>query len=254
MDSDVCVVIPVFNGRVTVERALRSVQHQTAPPAQVVVIDDGSRDGSADLVTEFIQANRLRGWSLIVQANGGAASARHAGIRVARTARVALLDADDEWAPVKLANSVTFMRELRLDIVGASLPRRGITAGHGCALLGRHAMLFSNPYFTSTVVFDREAYFEVGGFDPMQRHSEDYKLWLAFAWNGKRAGILGQADATYGAAGGASGLSSQRWRMERSELGNYLGLYRSGHIGSAVLGAAVACSAAKFLLRLAMRR
>ena len=255
MQSSVCVVIPVFNGRDTVVRALRSVLQQTTRPAQVVVVDDGSRDGTAGVVAAFLRDHPCAGWSLIEQPNGGPSGARHAGIQAARVDHVALLDADDEWAPEKLERSMASMRSVGLDIVGAPLARRGGARGIGCTLIDKRAMLFRNPYFTSTVVFSRDAYFQVGGFDLAQRHSEDYKLWLAFAWRGKRAGLLGEAHATYRPAPDARpGLSAQRWQMEKREIGNYLWLYRSRLIDPASLGAACAFSGAKFLLRLARRR
>lgn len=254
MNATVSVVIPVYNGRDTVVRALRSVQRQTSPPAEVIVVDDGSRDGTASHVGGFLRDNRLSGWSLIEQVNSGPAGARDAGIKAARGNHIALLDADDEWAPQKLERSMVSMRALGLDIVGAGLPHRSGSLGVGCTLIDKRAMLFRNPYFTSTVVFSRDSYFQVGGFDVSQRYSEDYKLWLAFAWHGKRVGLLDEAHATYRPAHDARpGLSAQLWQMERSEICNYLWLYRSRLINPASLGAASAFSCAKFLLRLARR-
>lgn len=254
MTARVSVVIPVYNGRETVVRALQSVQHQTVPPREVIIVDDGSRDGSADVVSNFLRDNRLLGWSLIAQVNRGPAGARHSGIEMATGTHIALLDADDEWAPEKLERSMILMHRLSLDIVGARLPRKGNTRAGGCTLLDKHAMLFRNPYFTSTVVFSRDTYFQVGGFDVSQRYAEDYKLWLAFAWRGKRAGLLDKPHAIYRPTGEArAGLSAQLWQMQRNEIRNYIWLHKCRLIDPLLLFAASAFSSAKFLRRLVIR-
>ena len=254
MESNISVVIPVYNGANTILRALMSVRQQTLAPAEVIVVDDGSLDETATVVSRFLVDSRLAGWRLIRQTNKGPASARDVGIKSANGRHIALLDADDEWMPAKLELSMDSIRTMGLDIVGAGLPRERSTHGDGCRLLGQRSLLFRNPYFTSTVVFSRDSYFQVGGFDVSQRYSEDYKLWLAFAWHGKRVGLLDEAHATYRPAHDATpGLSAQLWQMERSEICNYLWLYRSRLINPASLGAASAFSCAKFLLRLVRR-
>lgn len=255
MEADVSVVIPVYNGASTILRALRSVRQQTLMPTEVIIVDDGSLDETADVVGRFLVDRQLSGWRLVRQANRGPASARHAGIGAASGRYVALLDADDEWMPEKLQLSMDAIRTMALDIVGAGLPRERSTQGDACSLLGKRSLLFRNPYFTSTVVFSRAAYFQVGGFDVSQRFSEDYKLWLAFAWLGKRAGLLSAAHATYRAAGdSSSSLSAQLWQMEKSEIHNYQWLYKSRLINFVSLGTACAFSCAKFVLRVARWR
>lgn len=255
MRSTVSVVIPVYNGQDTVVHALRSVQHQTSPPAEVIVVDDGSFDETGRIVSDFLLDNRLAGWRLIQQSNNGPAGARNAGIRAAKGQHIALLDADDEWTPEKLARSMASVKAFGLDIIGAPLPRGSGARGNGCCLIDKRSMLFRNPYFTSTVVFSRDAYFQVGGFNLTQRYSEDYRLWLAFAWRGKRAGLMDDACAMYRPARNVSlGLSSRRWRMETGEIDNYLWLYRSGLINVSLFGAASTVSFAKFLRRLARLR
>lgn len=255
MESNISVVIPVYNGANTILRALKSVRQQTLAPAEVIVVDDGSLDETATVVSRFLVDSRLAGWRLIRQTNKGPASARDVGIKSANGRHIALLDADDEWTPEKLERSMASMRALELDIIGARLPCDRSARGDGCSLIEKRSTLFRNPYFTSTVVFVRDAYFQVGGFDVSQRYSEDYKLWLAFLWCGKRAGLLQDPCATYRPAlDAAPGLSSRLWQMEKGEIGNYLWLYSLRSINLASLGAAFAFSCVKFLFRLARRR
>ncbi len=99
MKSDISVVIPLYNKEREVERAVRSVLGQTRLPLEIIVIDDGSTDGSA-VVTERLGAPLVK---LISQSNHGVSTARNRGIAEARGRYVALLDADDAWEPGYLA-------------------------------------------------------------------------------------------------------------------------------------------------------
>jgi len=103
----VSIVVPVFNGEQTVERALRSVLAQTWPDLEVIVIDDGSRDRSAAIVAAIddprVQLIRLA-------ANGGAARARNLGVATASGCYCAFLDADDYWHREKIARQLAAAR------------------------------------------------------------------------------------------------------------------------------------------------
>ena len=78
-------------------RALDSVFAQTRAPAQVIVVDDGSTDGTAEWV-----AARYQQITLLIQENRGVSAARNRGIEAAAGEWIALLDSDDEWTPTKL--------------------------------------------------------------------------------------------------------------------------------------------------------
>jgi glycosyltransferase involved in cell wall biosynthesis len=92
------VVIPLYNKKATVARAIRSALQQTLPPVDVLVIDDGSTDGSCEIVEEFGGAVRL-----VRQANAGPSAARNHGARLCAGDALVFLDADDELAPWCLA-------------------------------------------------------------------------------------------------------------------------------------------------------
>lgn len=259
MRGTVGVAIPVYNGRDTVVRALLSVLDQTLAPQEVVVVDDGSTDDTPAVVAEFTATRRLDHWRLVRQENAGPAAARDAAIRSLRSAYVAFLDADDQWAPDHLRLSLAALQNHRFDVVGSCLSRRRATIdGVGSAPaepVGPRSMLFRNPYFTSTVVLRRDAYLEAGGFDLGQRYSEDYKLWLSLAFRGYRLGRLPHTDVRYGSGTGrARGLSSRLWQMERNELGNYLALYRNSHLSRTGVLLACGFSLLKFGLRVVRQR
>jgi glycosyltransferase involved in cell wall biosynthesis len=92
----IVVILPVFNGRRFLAEALASVVAQTLPPAELVVVDDGSSDGSAELVAELAAPFPVR---LVRQANAGQSAARNRGLRESGAALVAFLDQDDRWYP-----------------------------------------------------------------------------------------------------------------------------------------------------------
>ena len=116
-DHFVSVVIPAYRSSGTLGRALESLRDQDRRPDEVVIIDDGSPDGpeTAAVVAGFEGDARL-----IRQPNGGAASARNAGIEASRGNLIAFLDADDYWEPGKL--------RLQLDVL-ACHPEVGLVAG-----------------------------------------------------------------------------------------------------------------------------
>ena len=92
---DISVVIPLYNKAAEIGRAVRSVLAQTLPPREVIVVDDGSTDGGADVV-ERMASSVVR---LVRQENRGVSAARNRGIAMASGRYVALLDGDDRWLP-----------------------------------------------------------------------------------------------------------------------------------------------------------
>jgi len=101
------VIIPLFNKAPYVERALRSVTAQTFTDFEVIVVDDGSTDEGPDIVEAFRDA-RVQ---IVKQPNAGPGAARNRGIAEARGEFVAFLDADDEWLPHYLSESVRLLAE-----------------------------------------------------------------------------------------------------------------------------------------------
>jgi glycosyltransferase involved in cell wall biosynthesis len=94
----ISVVLPAWNAQATVGRTIVSVFAQTARPGELIVVDDGSTDATADAVAALARAAPMP-VRLIRQPNGGAGSARNRGVAEARGAWVALIDADDEYLP-----------------------------------------------------------------------------------------------------------------------------------------------------------
>lgn len=176
----VTVVVPLYRNRYTVLEAVASAVSQTRPPDEVVVVDDGSDDGSPEAVAEAFPSVRV-----LHQENAGPAAARNAGWREATTEWVAFLDADDTWEPEKL--------ERQLE-AASLLPGAGLVAcnwsppgsragpppppGRRARRLSGIDILLLNRFQTSTVLVRRSVLESVGGFDPMLDGTEDWELWL----------------------------------------------------------------------------
>jgi glycosyltransferase involved in cell wall biosynthesis len=105
----VSVIIPAFNAATNIRQTLDSVRAQTYRNFEVIVVDDGSSDGTTAIVAEFVSDDPR--FQLVRQQNRGVGDARNAGIRKARGRYVAPLDADDLWYPEKLEKQVTRIQQ-----------------------------------------------------------------------------------------------------------------------------------------------
>jgi glycosyltransferase involved in cell wall biosynthesis len=172
----ISVIIPVFDGARWLAEALESARGQTLPPDEIVVVDDGSRDGSADL------ARRVPGVRVVEMAHAGVSSARNRGLAEATGDIIAWLDVDDVWAPEKLEVQVGLLEERpelgytlcnQRVVLEPGMPRPGwlpppwmddnAPCGGTCALVAR------------AWAFER-----VGGFDPARHAGEDLD-WMVRA-------------------------------------------------------------------------
>ena len=116
MSPQVSIIIPLYNKAPYLARTLTSIQRQTFSDFEIIVVDDGSTDGGADIVRALNDA-RVR---LIRQHNLGPGAARNAGITAARAEFVAFLDADDEWLPGYLEHGMSVFKRGRSDVVSVT--------------------------------------------------------------------------------------------------------------------------------------
>lgn len=166
----VSVVVPTHNGARFLAEAIGSVLAQSGPSIEVIVVDDGSQDGSARIAAAFGDPVRVVG-----QPRGGVASARNRGITSARGAFVAFLDHDDVWAPDKLERQMAaFAARASLEVCVGHIQRfRGAWSGPDMELIGDPVPGF----VTVTMLVRREAFDRVGLFNPLLEHS-DTAEWL----------------------------------------------------------------------------
>lgn len=105
----VSIITPCYNGAKYIRETIESVLAQTYPDWEMYIIDDGSKDDSAQIVEEY--ENKDERIHLLRQENSGSAAARNNGIRNANGQYIALLDADDLWKPTFLETQTAFIRE-----------------------------------------------------------------------------------------------------------------------------------------------
>lgn len=110
-EDTVAILMPTYNAEAFLARALDSALAQTRPAEQVLVVNDGSTDGSGAIARDYAQRYPGRGIEVIDRENGGEPAARNTGLAAARTRWIANLDADDWWEPRKLEMQVAAARQ-----------------------------------------------------------------------------------------------------------------------------------------------
>jgi glycosyltransferase involved in cell wall biosynthesis len=239
--GDISVVIPTFDRASVLPRAIDSVVRQTRSPAEVIVVDDGSTDDTAELVERRFPSVRL-----LRQVNRGVSAARNRGIEASESEWIALLDSDDEWRPRKLERQMSALKErpeLRVchtDEIwirhGRRVNQRRIHAKHGGWIfehcLPRCAM---SP---SSIVIHRSVFDEVGMFDEELQACEDYDLWLRIC---SRYPVLCVDEPLVVKHGGHEDqLSRQVWGLDRFRIRALEKVIDSGHLNEADWQASVA--------------
>ena len=179
--DDVSVVIPTFDRQSVLPRALESVLTQTCPVGEVIVVDDGSTDGTAEMV-----ANEFPKVRLIVQENRGVSSARNRGIEAAGGKWLALLDSDDEWRPEKIERQLTVLESRPEQLICHTdeiwiRHHRRVNPKRKHAKFGGRIFQYCLPLCAmspSSVLIHRSVFDEIGLFDEEMPACEDYDLWL----------------------------------------------------------------------------
>jgi len=219
------VLIPTFNASETITASIVSALNQTSSDLEVVVVDDGSADGTRAAVSALMRADdRIK---LVSQLNQGPSAARNAALRTARGTYVCLLDADDLWLPSYLEKMTSALdsapeaaiaytdawvldnrrRRIRRGTAMAPwIPPEGPSERPDILLL---QLLRGNFFYTSATV-RRSALEELGGFDERLRRAEDYELWLRIVGDGRPAvGVPGPLALYRDRAGSLSSDGTQ---------------------------------------------
>jgi len=212
--APITAVIPTYNAARFVVQAVESVLAQTTVPSQVIVVDDGSSDGTADCLAP------CRGCiQYIRQPNLGVSAARNRGLSEARNEIVAFLDADDVWHPQKIEIQAEVLRH-RSDIgllgarsfewPAAEFPALSVQTPPQLEAITWRQLVTCSGFSTSTVVARRKALIDAGAFDPGMRRAEDRDLYIRVA----KSSIVAKLDLPLtGARAGAETLSRQMATM-----------------------------------------
>lgn len=212
----ISVVVPTFNRTHTLPRALGSILCQSLPATEIIVVDDGSQDDTADLIRHrYPQVRYL--W----QPNGGVSSARNRGIGASGGDWIAFLDSDDTWLPDKLMAQCAALREhpdTRLCHTEEVWVRRGrrVNQMDKHAKSGGHIFRKCLPrciISPSASLLHRSLFDELGTFDEDLPAGEDYDLWLRICATEPVAFVPEPQICKYG--GHADQLSRKHWGMDR---------------------------------------
>jgi cellulose synthase/poly-beta-1,6-N-acetylglucosamine synthase-like glycosyltransferase len=178
----VSIIVPCYNAEFTLRTAVESVLRQSFSDFELIVVDDGSSDGSVAVAERLAtESRRIR---LIRQRNAGPAAARNRGVAEASGEFIAFLDADDRWMENLLHCHVTQFKLNsncgisfgRVRFFGPSLARPGRVSAR-IRRLTLAQVLGENPICTtSNLVARRSAFDEAGGFDPELTHGEDQEF------------------------------------------------------------------------------
>lgn len=194
-NSDISVIIPLYNKRETVKRAVLSILNQVPKPAEIIVVDDGSDDASSEIV-EHLQENHSL-IKLVRQQNKGVSAARNRGVKESKTEFVAFLDADDKWLPGYIekllqlyrcapsADVYTLSYKLQ-DGANYHYPKVAVSTNFK-GVIPDFISVYHLGYgliHSSTVCFRKHFFNELGGFPEGESSGEDLYLWLYAALKG----------------------------------------------------------------------
>lgn len=180
--NTVSVIIPTFNRARKVARAVSSVLEQTVSHTEIVVVDDGSTDDTAQALAPFHDRITF----IAHPRNRGVSSARNTGIRASRGSMIAFLDSDDRWLPEKLSTQTAFFRRHPEAVICQTDEiwiRNGRRVNPGKRHLKPSGDIFEASLerclvSPSAVMLKRSLVEEVGYFDEDLPACEDYDLWL----------------------------------------------------------------------------
>lgn len=193
----ISIVIPLYNKRALIGRTLASVAAGDLRDCEIVVVDDGSTDGSAEEARRAADSLGLRNLRIVARENGGVAGARNRGVAEARGELIAFIDADDEWK----ADHIRTLKELVAaypqcavfatgydDVMADGRTVTGapgnLTFEGGRGVLDNYFEVASEtrpPLWTSALMVRREALTAVGGFPEGERSGEDLLTWARLA-------------------------------------------------------------------------
>ncbi len=196
MSQIISVIIPVYNGEKFIARAIDSVLKQTLPADEIIVINDGSKDGTEKVLEQFKD-------KIIYKTipNGGVSNARNVGIELSRGDWIAFLDADDVWYPHKLERQLACLQQH--PSVGFSCCNYTVynsafekVVNHFLVLKDNSYVKFDCPVINplplliqenfvgtcSNVIVQRDVLQKAGRFNTTYHQAEDYDLWLRCAF------------------------------------------------------------------------
>lgn len=226
----VSIIVPVYNVKKYIAETMDCVRNQTYPHWELLLVEDGSSDGTVEAIGDYLEKTEDERIRLIKQpSNMGAAKARNRGLAEARGRYIAYLDADDLWVPQKLERELAFMKEKQAAFVFTGYEfadEQGVGTGKVVRVpetLSYKEALKNTTIFTTTVMFDTERISKEMLEMPVMK-SEDTALWWKVLRNGYTAYGLDENLVKYRRVG--KSLSSNKleavhriWNLYRKAEG-----------------------------------
>jgi len=194
--SGVSIAIPNWNHEVLLPRSIESALRALAllrkegVPAEVIVIDDFSRDGSQTLLRQLealYYKDEFR--CLAFGSNAGLAASRNQALKYARFQYLTFLDADNELIPENLPLFLKTLEQTQAAVAYGNLLVRTPTANHAHYVLSNESIqrkIFQGNYVDAFSVWDRVQLLDVGGYEASYHFLEDHEMWLHLATNGRK--------------------------------------------------------------------
>lgn len=214
------VIIPTFNRRPFLEAAVRSVLDQTYRGLELIVVDDGSHDGTREMISSF-KDNRLR---YVYQSNRGVSRARNRGLELASGHFIAFLDSDDRWVPEKLEKTLDHIKaspDTRIFHTDEAWYRGGSLLNQKKKHQKPSGVVYRNALplcciSISTAAIGKNVFESIGAFDESMKACEDYDFWLR-ATNRYRIKLIPE-ELTIKDGGRPDQLSSSVWGLDRFRI------------------------------------
>lgn len=219
-DYKISIVIPTFNRIGSLPRALDSALNQTYQPSEIIVVDNGSSDGTTKLLREHYPSIRL-----LIEKKLGVSAARNKGIRHSKFQWIALLDSDDAWDKTKLEKQKNALASSQDQFRLVHTNEIWIRNGNKFNQMKKHQKfggdIFNNCLSLccispSSVLINKNIFKEVGYFDESLPVCEDYDLWLKICSQEKILFINQKLTLKYG--GHKDQLSKTYWGMDRFRI------------------------------------
>ena len=220
-NENVSIIIPLYNRKEMLCRALRSVLNQTVLPCEILICDDGSTDNPQSIMSDFAESAVEIIWLENKECHG-VSHARNQGIAAAKGDFITFLDSDDEWLPKKLELQLAFFRENHeYNIIHADeiWIRNGVRVNPRKRFIKTGGDIFNRSLdfsliAPSAVMARREIFDKCGIFDENLPVCEDYDLWLRIMLAGEEFGFISTPLVTR-YAGHAGQLSTRYEAMDR---------------------------------------
>ena len=220
-NESVSIIIPLYNRKEMLCRALRSVLNQTVLPCEILICDDGSTDNPQSIMSDFAESAVEIIWLENKECHG-VSHARNQGIAAAKGDFIAFLDSDDEWLPKKLELQLAFFKENpEYNIIHADeiWIRNGVRVNPRKRFIKTGGDIFNRSLdfsliAPSAVMARHEIFDKCGVFDETFPVCEDYDLWLRIMLAGEEFGFISKPLVTR-YAGHAGQLSTRYEAMDR---------------------------------------